>query len=55
MFKNMTDKELLEFCEDNFCEYRVCEALGCEDNCKEEDCPLYQLFDRFRAKMKGGE
>lgn len=48
MFKEMTDAELLDFCEDNFCEHRICVALGCEDNCKEEDCPLVQLFDRFK-------
>lgn len=53
MFKEMTDAELLDFCEDNFCEYAVCHALKCEDNCKDEDCPLCQLFERFKAKMKG--
>lgn len=47
-FSEMTDKELLEFCEDNFCEYKVCQALKCEDNCKDEDCPLCQLFNRFK-------
>ena len=48
MFKEMTDAELLDFCEDNFCEYKVCQALGCGDDCKDEDCPLVQLFDRFK-------
>lgn len=48
MFKEMTDAELLDFCEENFCEYEVCQALKCGDNCKDEDCPLVQLFDRFR-------
>ena len=47
MFKEMTDAELLDFCENNFCEYKVCQALKCEDNCKDEDCPLCQLFERF--------
>lgn len=56
MFKEMTDAELLDFCEDNFCEYKVCQALKCEDNCKDEDCPLYQLFERFKkyTERKGG-
>ena len=48
MFKEMTDEELLDFCENNFCEYKICQVLGCKDNCKEEDCPLCQLFDRFK-------
>ena len=48
MFKEMTDAELLDFCENNFCEYEVCQALKCEDNCKDEDCPLNQLFERFK-------
>lgn len=48
MFKEMTDSELLDFCEDKFCDYDVCEALKCSENCCEEDCPLTQLFDRFR-------
>ena len=53
MFKDMTDMELLDFCEDHFCEYSVCQALKCEENCKDEDCPLVQLFDRFKARLKG--
>lgn len=55
MFKEMTDTELLNFCEDNFCEHKVCEVLGCEDNCKNEDCPLVQLFERFKKYTEDGK
>ena len=55
MFKEMTDSELLDFCENNFCELEVCKALKCENNCKDEDCPLVQLFDRFKKYTGGGE
>ena len=55
-FRNMTDAELLDFCEEQFCQYDVCKALECDDLCKEDDCPLVQLFDRFKQKTeKGGE
>lgn len=50
-FSKMTDAELLDFCEDNFCELAVCKALGCEENCIDEDCPLAQLFQRFKKKI----
>ena len=52
MFKEMTDAELLDFCEDNFCEYKICQVLKCHNDCKDEDCPLVQLFDRFRKKIE---
>lgn len=55
MFKEMTDAELLDYCEDHFCEYAVCKALECEEDCMDEDCPLVQLFRRFKENMKGGE
>ena len=52
MFKEMTDAELLDYCEDMFCDYKVCKALNCHENCKEEDCPLNQLFERFKMKIE---
>jgi hypothetical protein len=48
MFIKMSDKELLDFCQDNICEYSICQTLKCQDNCRDEDCPLVQLFERFR-------
>lgn len=52
-FSEMTDAELLDFCEETFCEIDVCRALECGDNCKDEDCPLVQLFDRFKKYSEG--
>lgn len=52
MFEELSTKELVEFCMDKFCCYDVCEVLGCEDLCKEQDCPLYVLFDRVRRAEK---
>lgn len=52
MFSNMSDRELLDFCWDKFCDYDVCNALQCTSFCRDEDCPLVQLFDRFETKIK---
>lgn len=49
MFKEMNNKDLLDFCEENFCEYDICKVLKCYKNCEDEDCPLVQLFNRFRS------
>lgn len=51
LFEEMTIKDLVELCEENFCCIEVCEALGCKDLCKEQDCPLYVLFDRVRERL----
>lgn len=53
MFKEMTNKELLDFCRWRFCDYDVCKALDCEDNCINEDCPLVQFFDRMERLIDG--
>ena len=52
MFSKMTNVDLLEFCAEHFSNSDICEALCCEDLCVEEDCPLAQLFDRFRSIIK---
>ena len=52
MFSNMSDRDLLNFCWERFCDYDVCKALKCESLCKDEDCPLAQLFERFDSRLK---
>ena len=53
-FEDMTDEELLDFCYDRFCNYDVCKALDCEEDCTNEDCPLAQLFERFKRIIEKG-
>ena len=52
LFEEMDTTELIEFCMDKFCCIEVCNALGCEEMCKEQDCPLYVLFDRIIKKER---
>lgn len=52
MFSNMSDIDLLNFCWGRFCDYDVCKALKCESLCKDEDCPLAQLFERIDSRLK---
>lgn len=55
MFEEMTDQELIDFCQINMLDIKVCQALGCEELCKEEDCPMAQCLDRFENLIKGGD
>ena len=54
-FEEMTDQELIDFCQINFLDLKVCNALGCEEWCKKEDCPLTQCLNRFENLIKGGD
>jgi hypothetical protein len=50
-FEEMVIEDLVDFCMDQFCCKEVCDALGCQDLCKEQDCPLYTLFDRVKERL----
>ena len=54
-FEEMTDQELIDFCYINMLGIDVCNVLQCDEFCKEEDCPMVQLLNRFENHIKGGE
>ena len=54
-FEKMTDQELINFCHINMLGIDVCNALQCDEFCKEENCPMVQLLNRFENYIKGGD